>query len=742
MNCKNLTEVILPKNLEEIEARAFASCARLPLLIMPNSPVAIDDSAFSHCENITIVCRESSQTHQYCLDNRLTYLFDYQFEAFHGVIPPGIEKLASPFLADEEKPFIFISYSHKDRDEVLQIIKTLYESGWKIWYDEGLTIGDRYDETLEEHVRNCSAFLLFVTENSLNSYYCRENEIPWAIEHGKPIIRCNLVEGLNYEVEESAVAATVSQADIETALEKISGLSRGERRIAKGISVVVNPADRGGASGDGFACCLYTGENAAAAKAIMLEAKNSGCTLYDAVEEGADEEKLQHCACLIVFLDKRFLADGFLSKKLIEAYQSGRDIAICQLESISNDDLPQELVGLHKMQWLHYVHGITSDMNTKLARHLQKRGCRNAAVLPGFEYEKTGEGIVINRYTGKEPSLRIESEYGNIPVVEIADEAFRNCIHLKSVLIPDTVTAIGNHAFEGCINLSSAVLGAAVTSIGTSAFEGCSALTSIVIPQGLTEVKDSMFKGCASLASFIIPDGVTEIGDHAFGGCTGLTSLTIPDRVTKIGDNAFEGCTGLTSLTIPDGVSVIGEGAFSGCSSLTSFVIPHSVKEIGKGAFNYCPGLTAITIPDSMTEIGDDMFQECTGLRSVTIPDSVTNIGKSAFLFCTNLSAIIIPKSVTEIGYGAFCLCSALTDVTIPESVTYIGTSAFEGCTNLSSVIITNSETYFASDVFKDCENLTVTCPRGSKAWEYCKDESIPVKPLPSGFFARLFGRK
>ena len=78
-------------------------------------------------------------------------------------------RCGAPFLADEESPFIFISYSHKDRDTVLGIIKELYESGWKIWYDEGLTIGDSYDETLETHVRNCAAFLLFVTENSLQS---------------------------------------------------------------------------------------------------------------------------------------------------------------------------------------------------------------------------------------------------------------------------------------------------------------------------------------------------------------------------------------------------------------------------------------------------------------------------------------------------------------------------------------------------------------------------------------------
>ena len=168
-------------------------------------------------------------------------MFDYQYEAFHGLLPPGIEKLASPFPADEEKPYVFISYSHKDRDRILRIITTLYESGWKIWYDEGLTIGDRYDETLEEHVRDCAAFLLFITEQSHKSRYIIENEIPWAIRYGKPVIKCILDEGIDHEIRDGFVKATVSQSEIEPTLEKVEGLTKGERRSAKGISVLLIP---------------------------------------------------------------------------------------------------------------------------------------------------------------------------------------------------------------------------------------------------------------------------------------------------------------------------------------------------------------------------------------------------------------------------------------------------------------------------------------------------------------------
>ena len=619
--CENLTSVSLPESAAAIGQRAFFSCVNLRSITIPDGVTDIGRDAFGCCP-ITVICRENSCAHRYCAENHLTYIFDYQLEAFHGFLPHNYKKLASPFLADEEKPFIFISYSHRDRDEILPILKTLYESGWKIWYDEGLTIGDKYDETLEEHVRNCSAFLLFASENSVNSYYCIENEIPWAYEYGKPIIRCDLNEGLDFEIREGTVAATVSPEKIEPALKKISGLARGEHREAKGISVVVNPADRDGAEGDGFACCLYTADHAAAAKAVMLEAKNSGCTLYDAVEERAEKEELESCACLIVFLDRSFLANEAFTKTLAKAYLAGRDLAVCQLESIRSDDLPQELLGLRKMQWLNFVYGISADMVTKLVRHLQKRGCRNSAILPGFEYEKTEKGIIIKKYTGIDPNPRIERNYGVLPVTEIADEAFHNCTFLTAFEIPDGIKKIGRETFRNCGNL----------------------------------------------ASITIPDSITEIEAAAFGICQSLTSVSVPDSVRKIERRAFAACSGLKSITLPDGLAELGEGAFFRCESLLSISLPASITKIESKMFANCESLQAVMIPAHVTEIGDQTFLNCKSLRSVILPNSVARIGKEAFLGCQNLTSVTVSGSVTEIGEDAFGDCPDLTVKCSPDT--------------------------------------------------------------------------
>ena len=690
-----------------------------------------------------LICREGSYAHKFCLENQISFLFDYQFEAFHGIVPSGFERLSAPFLADEEQPYIFISYSHRDRNMILPIIKKLYESGWRIWYDEGLTIGDKYDETLETHVQNCSAFLLFATGNSLNSQYCRENEIPWAVRYGKPIVKCILEENIDYEIREGAVAATVSQAEIESALENIKGLARGEERVAKGISVVVNPADREESADQenetGYAYCLYAAPNATTAQAIILEAKNSGCVIYDAVENGADSEKLKSSACLIAFLDKAFLSDESLTGILIKAYQDGRDLAVCQLEELEDGHLPEELVSLHKMQWLNFVYGITPDMNTKLARHLQKRGCRDAATLPGLEYSKTEQGIVIKRYTGIDPNPRIENEYGGTPVVEIAQGAFRNCIRVKTVtlargirsigakafencirltdvLIPDTVTEIGDNAFNNCQSLKSIGLPNSVTELGKCAFLNCAGLESVSLSGQLTKLRDSAFRNCKALNSVRIPDSATEIGTHAFEGCSGLLSVALPRCLTSIKAHAFQQCSGLISPILPDSVISIESYAFKDCSDMTSINIPGKVTYIGENAFENCVSLNSIDLPDGIAEIESYVFKGCAGLASVTLPDSIESIGREAFLGCSVLSSINLPGKLTVLEISAFEGCSKIVSVALPDHLKYMGNSVFRKCTGLTSINIPDHVSRIEASTFEDCGKLaSVTIPGNIK---------------------------
>ena len=65
------------------------------------------------------------------------------------------------------EPFIFISYSHTDSELVQSFIRTMYEAGYRIWYDEGIKFNEDYQHTIQKKIREASYFIAFITERYL-----------------------------------------------------------------------------------------------------------------------------------------------------------------------------------------------------------------------------------------------------------------------------------------------------------------------------------------------------------------------------------------------------------------------------------------------------------------------------------------------------------------------------------------------------------------------------------------------
>lgn len=90
-----------------------------------------------------------------------------------------------------KKPYIFVSYSHRDSDKVFSYIERLYSLKYRVWYDEGIAPGSEWPKNIEDHLKGCGCVLVFVSENSLASVNC-ENEVKSALEEGKEIIEVSL----------------------------------------------------------------------------------------------------------------------------------------------------------------------------------------------------------------------------------------------------------------------------------------------------------------------------------------------------------------------------------------------------------------------------------------------------------------------------------------------------------------------------------------------------------------------
>ncbi len=81
-------------------------------------------------------------------------------------------------------PYIFVSYSHKDRKFIEKVIAALQKNGYRVWFDEGIEVGTEWPQSIATRIKDCSIFLAFISNNSLASQNCTR-EINYAIKHRK-----------------------------------------------------------------------------------------------------------------------------------------------------------------------------------------------------------------------------------------------------------------------------------------------------------------------------------------------------------------------------------------------------------------------------------------------------------------------------------------------------------------------------------------------------------------------------
>jgi len=323
----------------------------------------------------------------------------------------------------------------------------------------------------------------------------------------------------------------------------------------------------------------------------------------------------------------------------------------------------------------------------------------------------------IGTFTGAE--LIIPKYYNGKPVTIIYDDVFFENENIKTVTIPNTITAINEFAFAKCRNLENVY------------FENESKLEII---------GDSAFENCTSLKELLIPTKVTTIGDSAFGSCQSLENIGILSGVKTIGDGSFVQCNALTNITIPASVESIGVAAFYQCQALTNVVFEEGSKltNLANNIFYGCESLTSINIPASVETISDYAFYQCKSLTTVDIDEAseLKNINEAAFYYCVSLYKLVLPNKMEAIGDLAFDSCYKLyeiynlssLDVTIGYDVGYVGAHALFIHTSLAEescilydengfVFIKEDDDYYlVGSTLKDSD---IVLPKNFKGEEY-----------------------
>lgn len=81
----------------------------------------------------------------------------------------------STLLSDSGcEPYIFVSYSHKNRNRALEIIQTLQDNGFRVWYDEGIAPASKWDDMIAKHIEQCSFFIALMSPEYVASSNCQD----------------------------------------------------------------------------------------------------------------------------------------------------------------------------------------------------------------------------------------------------------------------------------------------------------------------------------------------------------------------------------------------------------------------------------------------------------------------------------------------------------------------------------------------------------------------------------------
>lgn len=97
-----------------------------------------------------------------------------------------------PFPAYKgDEPYVFVSYAHGDDVLVYPEIRWLQQSGFNIWWDEGISPGRRWSEELAKSLEDSTLLLYLCTQHSVNSPNCLD-EINMALDEDKPTITIHL----------------------------------------------------------------------------------------------------------------------------------------------------------------------------------------------------------------------------------------------------------------------------------------------------------------------------------------------------------------------------------------------------------------------------------------------------------------------------------------------------------------------------------------------------------------------
>ncbi len=328
---------------------------------------------------------------------------------------------------------------------------------------------------------------------------------------------------------------------------------------------------------------------------------------------------------------------------------------------------------------------------------------------------KLGENVTALGTGAFEGSALAEMDFNGASLTEIPESAFRST-KLSSITLPESVKKVGAYAFAN--SSLSAFAANGLEEIGSYAFRDCTALRGVqtgdnyqlTLHDEIKTMGDGVFQGCTALTHIVMPS-LDSLGTATFAGATALKEVTFGRDAKTVGtytfvDSYFDYTTGqfifteasVEKVVIGELTETIGEAAFYNCTALTEITLP-AVTKVEAYAFSNCKKLTKVNGIEQVKTIGNESFYDVP-FATLNL-ESATTIGVGAFARATaqrsDLAGVLNLPMAENVERLAFHR-SSFNKVVFSETLRTLGHGAFAEMNNLSTIEGGDNKLFFVED--------------------------------------------
>ena len=333
------------------------------------------------------------------------------------------------------KEYIFISYSHKDSERVIPIIRHMFNNRFRVWYDEGIDPGTEWDENIATHIKQCSYFIAFISPNYIASENCKD-ELNFSRDLGKERLLIYLDEVL----------------------------------LPSGMSMRLNRLQ---------AIHKYTYSSDADFYEKLFSASN--ITLYRDFAPAVDLTKTNIIASgTINSIEWTIKTDGSLHIAGHGEVPGGR--------ATNTDENGEAFYSNHFCQF--------SD---KIKTIIIEEGITSLGEAAFYKFVVLEEIILPTSLCRIEASAFEECySLKNITLPDtvsyIGPLAFSHCRELKAINIPNNVKTIWEYTFDDCVSLEEVHLPDGLTELVDGAFYNCQEIHTLRVPSTVNTIEPGVFE--------------------------------------------------------------------------------------------------------------------------------------------------------------------------------------------------------------------------------------------------------